>query len=66
MRDRWYVSLVHFGTPVTDPEPIVAWCDEHADVPIGLAEINAVEIVEAVPAGVGIRLNTLERSALAG
>lgn len=66
VRDRWYVSLVHFGTPVTDPEPIVAWCDEHADVPIGLAEINAVEIVEAVPAGVGIRLNTLERSALAG
>lgn len=66
VRDRWYVSLVHFAAPVTDPEAIVAWCDEHADVPIGRAEIGAAEIVEAVPTGAGIRLNTLERSVLAG
>jgi hypothetical protein len=66
VRDRWYASLVHFATPVTDPEAIVAWCDEHADVPIGLAEFGAAEIVEAVPTGAGIRLNTLERSVLVG
>ncbi|MEU0566715.1 hypothetical protein ABZ297_15165 [Nonomuraea sp. NPDC005983] len=65
VRDRWYVSLVHFAAPVTDPEAVVDWCDEHADVPIGLAEIKAADIVQAVHTGVGIRLNTLERSVLA-
>jgi hypothetical protein len=66
VRDRWYVSLVHFATPVTDPGAIVAWCDEHAGVPIGLAEIRAAEIVQAVPTGDGLRLNTLARSVLVG
>ncbi len=64
VRDRWYVSLTHFATPVTDPEAVVAWCERHADVPIGLAEIQAAEIVQAVPTGAGVRLDTLERSVL--
>jgi hypothetical protein len=66
VRDLWYVSLVHFAAPVTDPKSIVAWCDVHADVPIGLAEIDTAEIVQAVYTGVGMRLNTLERTLLPG
>ncbi|MFG2075416.1 hypothetical protein [Nonomuraea maritima] len=64
VRDRWYVSLMHFAAPVTDPKAIVAWCDEHADVRMGLAEIKAAEIVQPVHTGVGIRLETLERAIL--
>lgn len=65
VRDRWHVSLMHFATPVTDPKAIVAWCDEHADVRIGLAEIEAADIVQYVHTGGGMRLETLERSILA-
>lgn len=56
---------MHFATPVTDPKAIVAWCDEHADVRIGLAEIEAADIVQYVHTGGGMRLETLERSILA-
>ncbi|MFD1537536.1 2'-5' RNA ligase family protein [Nonomuraea guangzhouensis] len=63
VRDRWYVSLVHFAdpVPVTAAEAIVAWCDERADLPIGVAELAAAEIVQAVHTGTGVRLDTLER-----
>ena len=62
VRDRWYVSLVHFAEPVsvTTAEAVVGWCDERADLPIGLAELAAAEIVQAVHTGTGVRLDTLE------
>ncbi|HUR04518.1 MAG TPA: hypothetical protein VM347_18380 [Nonomuraea sp.] len=85
VRDRWYVSLVHFAEPDPDPGPdpdaqpdpqpdpvpepgsvttaeaIVGWCDERAGLPIGVAELSAAEIVQAVYTGTGVRLDTLER-----
>ncbi|MFI7152885.1 2'-5' RNA ligase family protein [Nonomuraea sp. NPDC050022] len=66
VRDRWYVSLVHFAEPVsvTTAEEIVGWCDERADLPIGLAELTAAEIVQAVFTGTGVRLDTLESAEL--
>jgi hypothetical protein len=60
VRDRWYVSLVHFARPVTAPEEIVRWCEERAALPIGIAELPAAEITQAVHTGTGIRLDTLE------
>lgn len=66
VRDRWYVSLMHFAQPLADPKPIVTWCDEHAGVPIGVAQLDAVDIVQAVRQGAGVRLDTLERAVLEG
>lgn len=63
VRDRWYVSLVHFAepVPVTSAEAIVGWCDERADLPIGVAELAAAELAQAVHTGAGVRMDTLER-----
>ncbi|MBT2233305.1 2'-5' RNA ligase family protein [Nonomuraea sp. NEAU-A123] len=63
VRDRWYVSLVHFAepVPVTTAEAIVGWCDERADLPIGVAELGAADLVQAVHTGTGVRLDVLER-----
>ncbi|WP_336208540.1 hypothetical protein [Nonomuraea sp. LPB2021202275-12-8] len=61
VRDVWYVSLLHFAAPVADPRPLAAWCDEHAGTPVGVAEMPAVELAQAVHLGAGVRLDTLER-----
>ncbi|MFB9626899.1 hypothetical protein [Nonomuraea helvata] len=65
VRDRWYVSIVHFAGPLTDPRRIVAWCDAHADVDIGLAELDTAEIVQFVLTGTGIQVKALEEARLA-
>ncbi|MEQ4714790.1 hypothetical protein [Nonomuraea sp. B19D2] len=65
VRDRWYVSLVHFVKPLTDPGRIVEWCDAHADVDIGTAELDTAEIVQFVLAGTGIQVKALEEVRLA-
>ncbi|MEV0228077.1 hypothetical protein [Nonomuraea sp. NPDC050786] len=64
VRDRWYVSLVHFAGPLTDPRRIVEWCDAHADVDLGLAELDTAEIVRFVHTGTGIRIEELEAARL--
>ncbi|MEV4159827.1 2'-5' RNA ligase family protein [Nonomuraea dietziae] len=61
-RDIWYVSLVHFAAPVVRPEGIVGWCEERADLTVGVAELSRAEIVRAVHTGGGVRLVTLERA----
>ncbi|MEV1167952.1 hypothetical protein [Nonomuraea sp. NPDC049784] len=65
VRDRWYVSLVHFAAPLADPLRIVEWCDAHADVDLGTAELDAAEIVQFVLTGTGIRIKALEKARLA-
>jgi hypothetical protein len=65
VRDRWYVSLVHFAGPLRDPRAIVEWCDAHVDADFGLAELTSVEIVQFVLADQRIRVDSLERAALA-
>ncbi|TDC99197.1 hypothetical protein E1292_32635 [Nonomuraea deserti] len=64
VRDRWYVSLVHFAVPLADPRPLVEWCDAHADVALGTAELATAEIVQFVHTGTGIRVEALERARL--
>ncbi|MEU7900079.1 2'-5' RNA ligase family protein [Nonomuraea sp. NPDC049152] len=59
-RDIWYVSLAHFASPVTTPDLIAAWCDERAGLTVGVAELDCVEIAQAVHTGAGMRLVTLE------
>ncbi|MEV4562174.1 hypothetical protein AB0K12_00230 [Nonomuraea sp. NPDC049419] len=61
VRDRWYVSLVHFAGPLTDAEEIVAWCDAHADTDFGLAELPVAELVQFVHTGAAIRVDELDR-----
>ncbi|WP_433437056.1 hypothetical protein [Nonomuraea sp. CA-141351] len=65
VRDRWYVSLVHFAAPLADPLRIVEWCDAHADVDLGTAELDAAEIVQFVLTATGIRIKALEKARLA-
>lgn len=55
------VSLMHFASPLTDPAAIVAWCESHEDTPIGVAEMDTVEITYATHDGVAMRLDPLER-----
>ncbi|MFC4118417.1 hypothetical protein [Nonomuraea zeae] len=62
VRDRWYVSLVHFAGPLADPERIVQWCDEHAGVDFGVAELTTAEIVQFVHTGTSIQVRPLERA----
>lgn len=62
VRDRWYVSLVHFATPLQNPEEIVEWCDTHADTDFGTAELPTAEIVQFTHTGAGIRVDSLERA----
>lgn len=64
VRDRWYVSLVHFAAPLTNAEEIVAWCDAHADADFGLVELPAAEIVQYVHTGSAIRGDRLELAPL--
>ncbi|MEU4331213.1 hypothetical protein [Nonomuraea dietziae] len=54
--------LVHFAAPVERPEAIVGWCEERADLTVGVAELSRAEIVRAVHTGGGVRLVTLERA----
>lgn len=63
-RDRWYVSLIHFTRPPTDPKQVVAWCDEHTDLPLGTTEIDTVDLVQAIQSGDRIQLRTLEQATL--
>ncbi|MGW0807628.1 2'-5' RNA ligase family protein [Nonomuraea sp. NPDC002799] len=65
VRDRWYVSLVHFAGPLADPRAIVAWCDAHATADLGVAELATAEIVRFVLAGTDIHVSSLERARLA-
>ncbi|GAA2215221.1 hypothetical protein GCM10009850_106880 [Nonomuraea monospora] len=64
VRDRWYVSLVHFAAPLTNAGELVAWCDAHADADFGTAELRTAEIVQFVHTGGGVRVNSLERAVL--
>ncbi|MFI6742035.1 2'-5' RNA ligase family protein [Nonomuraea sp. NPDC050451] len=64
VRDRWYVSLVHFAGPLADARPIVDWCDAHADVDFGLAELDTAEIVQFVLADASIHVKALEEAQL--
>ena len=66
VRDRWYVSLVHFARPLANPREIVEWCDTHADADFGVAELPTAEIVQFVHTGTGIRVESLERTRLTG
>jgi hypothetical protein len=66
IRDRWYVSLVHFAGPLADPRKIVEWCDAHAATDFGLAELTTAEIVQFVHTGTSIRVDSLERAETTG
>jgi hypothetical protein len=65
IRDRWYVSLVHFAAPVRHPRKIVEWCDAHAGTDFGRAELTSVEIVQFVLTDATISVTSLERTDLA-
>ncbi|MFD9944646.1 hypothetical protein ACFWYW_15500 [Nonomuraea sp. NPDC059023] len=60
-RERWYISLVHFAAPLTDPKKVVAWCDDHAGEAPGTTEIPAADLAHATIAGPHVRLTTLKR-----
>ncbi|MGI5284392.1 2'-5' RNA ligase family protein [Nonomuraea polychroma] len=64
IRDRWYVSLVHFAGPLLNPREIVAWCDAHADADFGVTELTSVEVVQFVLTGQRIKVRSLERAVL--
>ncbi|WP_043625016.1 hypothetical protein [Nonomuraea candida] len=66
VRDRWYVSLVHFAAPLTNPAEIVEWCDAHAGADFGMAVLPTAEIVQFVHTGTGIRVDSLEIAPLTG
>lgn len=64
VRDRWYVSLIHFAGPVADPGSVVAWCDERRDLRIGVVELDIVEVVRWHYTGIGVRSEALHRARL--
>ncbi|MEV0622943.1 hypothetical protein AB0I81_57165 [Nonomuraea sp. NPDC050404] len=66
VRDRWYVSLVHFARPLTNPGEIVEWCDAHADTDFGPATLPTAEIVRYAHTGTGIHVDSLEQVRLTG
>ncbi|MGP3964345.1 2'-5' RNA ligase family protein [Nonomuraea sp. 3N208] len=66
IRDRWYVSLVHFAGPLRNPREIVEWCDAHVGAEFGVAELTSAEVVQFVLTGQGIRVRSLERAGLGG
>jgi len=66
VRDRWYVSLLHFAGPLADPASVVAWCDERRALPIGVVELDAVEIVRWHYTGTGVRLEALHHAGVGG
>ncbi|GAA3713039.1 hypothetical protein GCM10022224_093210 [Nonomuraea antimicrobica] len=66
VRDRWYVSLVHFATPLTNGAEIVEWCDAHAAADFGPVDLETAEIVQFVHTGPGIRVDSLELARLTG
>ncbi|MEO3875644.1 hypothetical protein ABGB18_43260 [Nonomuraea sp. B12E4] len=66
VRDRWYISLVHFAAPLADPHKIVEWCDAHAGTDFGVAELTRAEIVQYVHTGTSIRIESLERAEATG
>ncbi|MGW3351432.1 hypothetical protein ACWDA3_49730 [Nonomuraea rubra] len=66
VRDLWYVSLVHFAAPLTNPRELVEWCDTHADTDFGTTGLPAAEIVQFLHTGEGIRVHSLESAALDG
>lgn len=63
VRDRWYISLVHFAAPLADARDLVAWCDAHGDTGFGTIELPSAEIVRFAHTGTGIRVESLSRVA---
>ncbi|MBF8186803.1 hypothetical protein ITP53_13835 [Nonomuraea sp. K274] len=61
-RDLWYVSLVHFTGPLTNPHELADWCDRHADTALGVAELPTAEIVKFTHTGTGIHIEPLEHT----
>ncbi|GAA3530420.1 hypothetical protein GCM10022419_006760 [Nonomuraea rosea] len=66
IRDRWYVSLVHFAGPLAEPAKIIRWCDDHADADFGVAELTTAEIVQFVHTGTSIQVKALEQAGTTG
>ncbi|MEV0586588.1 hypothetical protein [Nonomuraea sp. NPDC050310] len=64
VRDRWYVSLVHFAAPVAKPRSLLRWCEERRGLVVGRATLSEVEIMHAVQTGQGVRLDPLETASL--
>jgi hypothetical protein len=44
-RDIWYATLLHFAADVRDPAALVDWVSARRRLPLGLAEVDAVELL---------------------
>lgn len=66
VRDIWYVGLLHFAAPLTEPRRLVDWCDALGDRPFGTAEIHAVEIARFRLAEGAMTAQCLHKASLAG
>ncbi|SEH00436.1 hypothetical protein SAMN05444920_116171 [Nonomuraea solani] len=64
VRDRWYVSLVHFARPLSDPEELLRWADAHAGTDFGVAELPTAEVVQFTHTDGSIRVDSLGRAHL--
>jgi hypothetical protein len=64
VRDRWYVSLLHFAGPVAELARVAAWCEERRDLRIGVVALDAVEVVRWHFTGVGVRAEALHMTRL--
>jgi len=67
VRDRWYVSLIHFvgRAAEVNTAAVAAWCEKHRQSALGTAELGAVEIIRSHQVDAGVRLETLHRTTLA-
>jgi hypothetical protein len=40
----WYCSILHYASPIADPEHLIAWVDERAGISLGVHSFESVEI----------------------
>ena len=64
VRDRWYVSLIHFAGQVVDTDAVIAWCDERRNMQVGVVDLDVTEIARWHYFGVGVRLEALHSTPL--
>jgi len=64
VRDRWYVSLLHFAGPVANPARVARWCDERRNLRIGVVALNHAEVIRWHFTGDGVQAQSLHKAPL--
>jgi len=64
IRNRWYLSLIHFAGPLVDVDAVIAWCDERRNMLVGVVDLDVAEIARWHHFGGGVRLKALHSAPL--